>query len=196
MTDDKTILRRYLQGGRDALVWKLEGLSDREARLPRTSTGFTLTGVVKHCANVEIGYFGSTFGREWPEVEDACYVPLDAYDEDPQVDWIVPAAVSVAALVDFYRRVWTFADATIEELPLEATGAPPWWGAPKDNQVTLQHMLVRVATELARHAGQADIVREGIDGAAGYQPAVSNLPDDYDWAGYRARLTGLAEASS
>ena len=44
------------------------------------------------------------------------------------------------------------------------------------NEVTLHHILVRVATETTRHAGHADIVRELIDGAAGLIPGQSNLP--------------------
>ena len=52
----------------------------------------------------------------------------------------------------------------------------------RQNQLTLHHALVRVATETARHAGHADIVRELIDGAVGWTPATSNLPDaDQPW---------------
>ena len=49
----------------------------------------------------------------------------------------------------------------------DAIGHVPWWPADR-NEVTLHHILVRVATETARHA---DIVRELIDGAAGWTPA-------------------------
>ena len=34
----KTELRRYLQDGRDAIVWKLEGLSEYDLRRPLTPT--------------------------------------------------------------------------------------------------------------------------------------------------------------
>lgn len=195
LADPMSALRHYLQRSREALLWKLDGVSERDARLPRTPTGLTLAGIVKHCANVEIGYFGVTFGRPWPEPGDGCYVPLEAYDGDPQADWYLPAEVSTADLVAFYRRVWTFADRNIDELGLDAVGAPPWWGAPEDNQVTMHHMLVRVHDDLARHAGQADILREQIDGAAGLDPTYPNLPDgDFDWAGYREELTRIAES--
>lgn len=195
LADPKAALKHYLQRAREALVWKLDGLSERDRRLPRTPTGLTLAGIVKHCANVEIGYFGITFDRPWPTPEDACYVPLEAYDADPQADWYLPAEVSSADLVAFYRRVWEFADRNIDELALDAVGAPPWWGDPADHQVTLHHMLVRVLDDTARHAGQADVVREAIDGAAGLDPSFSNLPgDDFDWVGYRARLTGIADS--
>jgi hypothetical protein len=35
----KDVLKNYLQGARDVLLWKLEGLSERDQRLPRTPTG-------------------------------------------------------------------------------------------------------------------------------------------------------------
>lgn len=194
LADPLSTLKHYLQRGREALLWKLDGLSERDVRLPRTPTGLTLAGIVKHCANVEIGYFGLTFGRAWPTPEDPCYVALDAYDEDPQADWYLPAEVSTADLVAFYRRVWEFSDRNVDELGLDAVGAPPWWGDPADNQVTLHHMLVRVVDDTARHAGQADILREAIDGAAGLNPTYPNLPGhDFDWDAYRARLTAIAD---
>ena len=51
----KAHLHRYLQSGRDALVWKLDGLSEYDVRRPLTPTGTNLLGLVKHLASVEIG---------------------------------------------------------------------------------------------------------------------------------------------
>lgn len=192
LTDPKTMLRTYLQDSRDALLWKLDGLGERALRLPRTPTGTNLLGIVKHCANVEIGYFGSSFGRAWPTPDDRGFVPLEAYDDDPQTDWVVEADTSASDIVSFYRRVWAFADETIEQLPLDTLGHVPWW--PVDRQdFTLQRALLHVADDLARHAGQADILRELADGAVGWRTGGSNVPDDVDWPAYVARLTGIAE---
>ena len=192
--EPKATLKQYLQRSRDALLWKLDGLSEGDLRMPRTPTGTNLAGIVKHCANVEVGYFGSTFGRAWPDPSDPCYVALETYVDDPQADWYLRAEIPVSALVGFYRRVWAFADATIDELPLEAVGSPPWW--PTGSEVTLHHMLVRVVDDTARHAGQADILRESIDGAAGLNPASPNLPDgdEIDWQAYVAKLTHIARS--
>ena len=63
VTDAKTDLRRYLQDAREALLWKLEGLSEYDIRRPLVPTGTNLLGLVKHQAGVELGYFGDTFGR-------------------------------------------------------------------------------------------------------------------------------------
>jgi hypothetical protein len=192
LRDDKAMLRAYLQEAREALVWKLDGLSERQVRTPRTATGTNLLGLVKHCLNVEAGYFGPTFGRAWPTPAEL--VPLEVYDVDPQADWYATADESAAGLVDLYRRVWAFADATIEELPLDARGRVPWWPAERA-EVTLHRVIVHVTEDVARHAGHADILREQIDGATGLRPAGSNVPDDIDWSAYRAKLQALADAA-
>jgi uncharacterized damage-inducible protein DinB len=189
MGDPKTALHCYLQQTRDSLVWKLDGLSEREARLPRTATGNNFLGLLKHCVNVEAGYFGPTFGREFPAPAEL--VPIDAYDDDPQADWYVAENESKEGLIDLYQRVWVFADETIEQLPLDAPGRVPWLRADRQ-EVTLQRIIVHVIYDLARHAGHADIMREEYDGAIGWQRENSNLPDAFDWPAYVAKLTEIA----
>lgn len=190
LSEPKSALRHYLQSDRDALLWKLDGLSERDLRMPRTPTGTNLLGIVKHMANVEIGYFGDTFGREWPTPEER--VSDEDLEADPQADWYATESETAAGIIDLYRRVWSFADATIEDLPLEAVGRVPWWSADR-NTVTLGRIVVHVMADLSRHVGQADILRETIDGRAGLRSGVSNLPEEQDWQEYVAKLTVLAE---
>ena len=192
LRDPKSILKTYLQSSRDALVWKLDGLSEREARRPRTPTGTSLAGLVKHCLNVEAAYFGPTFGRACPMQDEL--VPMEAYDTDPQADWYATADETAAGLVELYRRVWAFADETIDELPLEATGRVPWWPAER-SEVTLQRILVHVHDDVARPAGHADILREQIDGTTGLRAGNTNVPDGYDWPAYVTKLEELAAAA-
>ncbi len=187
---EKTVLLEYLRSNREDLVWKLDGLSEREARLPRTPTGTNLLGILKHCLNVEAGYFGPTFGRDFPTPDEL--VPMEAYDADPQADWYATADESMDGLIDLYRRVGSFADETIELLPLDVLGRVPWWN-PSTNEVTLQKIIVHVTCDLARHAGHADILRENHDGAVGLQRTNTNLPDGYDWTAYVTQLTALAD---
>jgi uncharacterized damage-inducible protein DinB len=187
--DPKGALHHYLRACRDDLIWKLDGLSERDARLPRTPTGNNLLGVIKHCLNVEAGYFGPTFGREFPTPQEL--VPMEAYDEDPQADWYARADETKDGVIDLYRRVGLFADETIEQLPLDAAGRVPWW-QPERQEVTLQRIIVHVIYDLARHAGHADIMREAHDRAIGWQQTSTNIPDGYDWPAYVAKLTDLA----
>jgi hypothetical protein len=66
VTDAKTDLQRYLQDAREALLWKLDGLSEYDIRRPLVPTGTNLLGLIKHQAGVELGYFGDTFGGPGP----------------------------------------------------------------------------------------------------------------------------------
>lgn len=186
----KAVLLHYLRSQREALLWKLDGLGERDLRMPRTPTGTNLIGIVKHMANVEIGYFGDTFGRQWPTPEER--ISEEDFTADPQADWYATEDETCDDVVDLYRRVWAFADATIEDLPLDTLGRVPWWNEAR-NQVTLEHIVVHVLVDLARHVGHADILREDIDGAAGLRADVPNLPEDQDWPSYVAKLTALAE---
>jgi uncharacterized damage-inducible protein DinB len=190
MDDPKSVLLHYLRAARDDLIWKLDGLSEREARRPRTTTGNNLLGLVKHCLNVEAGYFGPTFGRDFPTPDEL--VPTEAYDEDPQSDWYAREDETKDGLVDLYRRVGAFADETIEQFPLDAPGRVPWWRAGHQD-VTLHRIIVHVIYDVSRHAGHADIMREQHDGAIGWQQTSTNIPDGYDWPAYVAKLTDLAD---
>ncbi|MFA9431138.1 DinB family protein [Egicoccus sp. AB-alg2] len=190
--DPKADLQRYLQVGREAMLWKLEGLGEYDARRPMTPTGTNLLGMVKHLAGVEAGYFGFVFGRPFPE-------PLPWMDEDAELNadlWATPEE-SREQVVGLYRRVWAHADATIEALALDDVGRVPWWHTDA-NPVSLHRILVHVATETHRHAGHADIVRELIDGAVGHREAVSNLPDGDAgwWSTYRDRVEEAARAAA
>ena len=61
--DVKGVLHTYLQGARETLVWKLDGLSEYDMRRPLTATGTNLLGLVKHSAGTHLRYFGMVFGR-------------------------------------------------------------------------------------------------------------------------------------
>lgn len=191
--EPKEVLHRYLRSARDALLWKLDGLSEYEIRRPLTPTGTNLLGLVKHVAGVEAGYFGETFGRPFGE-------PLPWLDDDAEdnADMWTTADESRDDIVALYRRVWQHSDSTIAALALDAPGRVRWW--PKErSEVTLHQVLVHVIAETHRHAGHADIVRELIDGTAGLQNGNLNLPraDQAWWESYRNRLEKVAsEAGS
>ena len=190
--DQKADLHRYLTRAREALVWKLDGLSEYDVRRPMVRTGTNLLGLVKHVAGVEGGYFGVTFDRPFGET-------LPGFEEGAELnsDMWATADESREQVVGLYRRVWSHADATIETLDLDAVGHVPWW--PEDRaETTLHRILVHVIAETHRHAGHADILRELVDGAAGVHSEYSNLaPGDDDWwHAYRATLERVARESS
>ena len=190
LDDPRDDLHLYLKAARDAIVWKLDGLSEYDIRRPLTPTGTNLLGLVKHLATVELGYFGATFGR--PHNES---LPWAEEDSAPNSDMWARADESRADILGLYRRAWAHADATIEALPLDAIGhvpPHPWWGGTGD--VTLQRIIVHVTVETSRHAGHADIVRELIDGKVGLRETSSDV-DGGDEAWYQEYWSQL-EASA
>ena len=191
--DAKADLHRYLQVGREAVLWKLDGLSEYHVRRPMVPTGTNLLGLVKHLASMELGYFGEVFGRSFDES-----LPWLEEGAEPNADmWATPDE-SRADIVGLYTRSWAHADATIGALTLDAPGYVPWWQDGR-REVTLHRILVHMIAETDRHAGQADIVRELIDGAAGLRADNGNLApgDEQWWESYRKRLERAArEADS
>ena len=187
-SDPKADLRRYLQIAREALLWKLDGLSEYDVRRPMVPTGTNLLGLVKHVASVEAGYFGEIFGRRFDE-------PLPWFDEgaEPNADMWATAAESRQQIIGLYQRVWVHSDLTIDALALDAIGHVPWW--PDDHsEVTLHWILVHMIAETNRHAGHADIVRELIDGTAGLRADNDNMAegDPAWWETYRTRVERAA----
>jgi len=186
--DMKADLRRYLQVGREALIWKLEGLSEYDIRRPLVPTGTNLLGLVKHMAGVEAGYLGVTFARPFPE-------PLPWTDDatEDNADMWATLDETRTGIVDLYRRVGEHSEATIDAVPLDGLGRVAWWSEGRD-VVPLHLILVHLIAETHRHAGHADIVRELIDGAVGLRADNDNVPPagpDW-WAGYRDRLEQTA----
>lgn len=186
----KETLLRYVQRGRDVLVWKLDGLSEYDIRRPMVPTGTNLLGLVKHVATVEAGYFGDVFGRPFPES-----LPWAEEDAEPNADMWATADESRDSIVDFYKRVWAHSDDTVNALELDATGLVPWWPEERRHP-TLHDILVHVIGENHRHAGHADILRELIDGATGQRQDVSDFDYPFDWEQHRARVEQAARDAS
>ncbi len=179
------LLLRYLQRERENLIGKLDGLSEYDARRPMTPTGTSLLGLVKHVATVEIGYLGECVGRPWPE-----HIP---WNDDPWSgdDMWAAADESMELILDLYRRSWAHADESVRTLGLDATATIPWW--PEERRVTtLGYVMVHLLAETAHHAGHADIVREAIDGNAGWDH--DEFGDEETWKAYVAKIQAAADA--
>ena len=133
-------------------------------------------------------YFGQVMGRPFPGENDLDW--QDGDDDELGGDMYATAAESREQVTDFYRRVQAHSDATIGDLPLDASGTVPWWPVERRHP-TLHTLLVHTIQETARHAGHADIIRESIDGAAGLREGVSNMPAEADAAAWKQHYDKL-----
>jgi len=151
---EKESLHVALDRHRDAILWKVEGLSDGDLRRQMTPSGTSLLGMVKHLACVEYAWFSTTFGRETE--------PLPFDETEPDSDLRVGPHETTADILALYARARAASDKVIQELDLESTGKA-WFG----DEVSLRWVLIHMVEETARHAGHVDICRELIDGMVG-----------------------------
>lgn len=184
----KAHLHDHLRWVREALVWKLDGLSEYDIRRPLTMTGTNLLGLVKHNAISDARYFGDVFQRPFPE-------PLPRWD-DPTArgsDHWAAEHESRTEVIGLYRRVWQHSDVTIGELQLDTVGHVPWW----NEDVPLFNVMVHRLSDATRHAGHADILREGLDGSTGVDPDSTPPPglEEY-WRRRRETIERAARAAS
>lgn len=187
---EKELLHARLQLARAALLWKVEGLSEEDARKPMTRTGTNLLGIVKHLSGIEYGYFCDAFGRPRDE-----HFPWESEEElwyggDM---WARPEETT-EMIVGGYRRACAAADATIRELDLDTVGKHH-----TGLKVSLRWMLLNVLIDTTRHLGHADVVRELIDGKIGTNrewPGTPAADDDEFWQKYLARMRGELDAEA
>lgn len=190
--DPKDALRHYLDEQRTSLVGKLDGLDEYAVRRPLTPTGTNLLGLVKHVAWIQLGYFTTVFGRPQGRV-----APYERAGGNPDDDMWAQADEPRDAILELHRYSAQQADATLAELPLEAPGVVPWW-RPGHQDVTLHRIAVHVIVDTSRHAGQADILRETLDGRVGMKPDDPNIRGRtaQEWAAYSARIDAAARAAA
>jgi hypothetical protein len=182
----KAYLHDELRFTREALVWKLDGLSEYDIRRPLTTTGTNLLGLVKHVATWEARYLGEIFDRPFPE-------PLPRWQDSDGTDLWVTQDVTREQIIGFYRRAWEHADATIEELSIDAPGYVPWWPRP---DVKLFTIMVHVLNDTTRHAGHADILREQLDGRTGVAAGHEEQIDTAAREAHRAKIERAAKAAA
>jgi hypothetical protein len=151
---ERELLRTFLDQQRDVLLWKLQGLKDRQLRQPMTPSGLYLLGIVKHHAATEQYWLCQLFGRPAEPLSLAATDDL-RLDPDDTTD----------SVLAYFSRARTSSDAAIAEMDLDAT-AKTWLG----DTVSFRWAVLHTIEEAARHAGHADIIREGIDNTTGYLP--------------------------
>jgi hypothetical protein len=154
--DERTTLIGVLQRQRDLVAWKLRGVPDAILGVVSTDSGMGLHGLVRHLTNVE---------RSWLRHVSADQDDLrfDWTDEDPEAEWRVPAATSMADLLADYAEESRRCDAVVTDAPsLDATAA--------HRDMSLRWILLHLIEETARHLGHIDLLRERADGSTGEEP--------------------------
>jgi hypothetical protein len=146
-------LCEFLDMQRDALIDRVQGLSDDDARRAATASSLSLLSLVKHSAIWERRWFqvvvaGRSFEGEWPDVHPQ--------DENA---FLLTTDDTVETVVGYYREQIAASREIVASVDLDVPCAWPEMAHQNVRWVAL-HMI----EETARHAGHADIIRETIDG--------------------------------
>ena len=155
------MLNGWLEHHRGILLWKCEGLTDKQLRqrsVPPST--MSLLGLIRHMTDVERGWFQQVLlGTDAPDLytkpgeRDGDFNGVDDAD-------VAAAFSAFEAECDASRQaVAAAADLEVlSEFRLERTG----------EQFSLRWILTHMIEEYARHNGHADLLRESIDGVTGY----------------------------
>ena len=150
--DELASLQFFLDHQRLALLAKLDGLTLEQATETPTPSSLSVWGIVKHCAHVERRWVqAAILDREVPGVYPN---PPGARDREFRVG----DGETIDSLRAFYADVVADNQRVLDEqreLNRQVLG-----GA-----LDVRWILLHLIEELARHCGQADIIREAVDGA-------------------------------
>ena len=145
----------FLDYQREALIKKLDSVSDHDARRAPTASSLSLLSLVKHSAIWERRWFqvivaGRSFPGEWPEVRT----------EEPDETFQLTDEDNVKTVLAYYREQIAASQQILGNFDLDTSCA---W--PEMAEQNLRWVALHMIEETARHAGHADIIRETIDGS-------------------------------
>ena len=156
--DERTTLESWLEFHRATLAMKCAGLDDEQAATASVPpSGFTLTGLVQHMAEVERNWFRRVLaGEQAPPIYDPRADP-----DGPDGGFELAAGASLAAALATWRAEADRARENCAGRALSDTGR--FMG----QDVSLRWIYVHMIEEYARHNGHADLLRESVDGETG-----------------------------
>jgi Protein of unknown function (DUF664) len=155
--NERDALAGFLDRQRDALVRKVRGVSDADARRAPTASSLSLLGLLKHSTVWEGRWFeGVVAGRPlpdgWPEHESAI----------PDETFVVDDGDTIEQWVARYEEAAQTSRQIVASMELDDSCVR------KDIiDCNLRNVVLHLIEETARHAGHADLIRETLDGSRG-----------------------------
>lgn len=152
---ERELLVGFLEYYRSVFARKAEGVDDAAARTATCPpSDLTITGLVRHMADVERGWFQRAIAGE-------TVPPIYSSDADPDGDLHVGPDDSVAdALAAWWGevdRARSILDGSDLERVIER----------RDEAISVRWIVIHMIEEYARHCGHLDLLREAIDGQTG-----------------------------
>lgn len=160
---------------RELFLTTAKDLSDDQARMRSSVSELTIGGLIKHVSATERGWLsfakGETTGAgtdlDWSSVdwEDPSPEALEAIQSREREFTLLPDETLAQVVAEFVAT----AEATAAflrdcDLNLERPLPEAPWFEP-GTQWSTRRVALHLLAEMTQHAGHADIIREGIDGA-------------------------------
>ncbi|WP_410621991.1 DinB family protein [Amycolatopsis sp. cmx-8-4] len=147
---ERELLSAFADNYRAIFRAKVSGLSEADARRSPVPTGTSIGGLLKHLRWMEQAWFQRVLAGE------------TNLPDRPAGEFFPTAEDTVESLLAEYDAQCEISRRTAAAHELSDTGVHHNLG-----EVTLRWIYVHVIEETARHAGQADIIREQLDDVTG-----------------------------
>jgi uncharacterized damage-inducible protein DinB len=170
IADERAGLREYVVAQQYAFHAAAFGLTDEQARSTPSVSAMSIGGVIKHVTNCQQGWMERVAAA--PELADRDERPMEDQEAGYQDEFVMR---DDETLPDILARFDAQNAETIRLIESTELGTPvpvppgvPWF--PQDVSAwSVRWVIFHLIEELARHAGQVDIIRETIDGATMYE---------------------------
>ena len=170
VADERQALRDYLFQQQYAFHAMAFGLSDEQARSTPSVSALSVGALVKHATGCQRSWMARVTAA--PEAPPADERPIEERQAEYADEFTMRPDETLASLLEAFTAQSAETLRIVETADLDAAVPvprdAPWF--PKDVDAwSVRWVVFHLIEELARHAGQGDVIRESIDGASMYE---------------------------
>ncbi|XUL88954.1 DinB family protein [Streptomyces galilaeus] len=159
--DERGALLAFIEEQRGGIRRALLGLTEEQAASKPSASELSLSGLLKHAAEVEQGWIARA-KQEPPAIKRD---ETNWHETFQLVD-----GETVESQLAYWEKVGAETEAYIRSVPSLDDTFPlpdqPWF---PEGSVSVRWVCLHLIRETARHAGHADIIRESLDGATAFE---------------------------
>jgi uncharacterized damage-inducible protein DinB len=170
IADERAGLKEYVAAQQYAFHAIAFGLTDEQARSAPSVSSLSIGGLIKHVTNCQQGWMERVAAA--PDLTEGDKRPMEEQATDYGDEFVMREDETLAQILEKFDAQNAETIRLIETSDLSAAvpvpPGVPWF--PKDVRAwSVRWVIFHMIEELARHAGQGDIIRESIDGATLYE---------------------------
>jgi len=170
VADERQALRDYLFQQQYAFHAMAFGLTDDQARSTPSVSALSVGALIKHATGCQRSWMARVAAA--PEPPPADERPIEERQAEYADEFTMRPDETLASLLEAFAAQSAETLRLVETADLDAAVPvprdAPWF--PKDVDAwSVRWVMFHMIEELARHAGQGDVIRESIDGATMYE---------------------------